>query len=79
MSSRHTYTTTLARELEDGSEIEIDIEFSYYPGTEDYFDRAWGNWLPWTVDRCVPMTAKEGAVRNGARVTSFGSRDSRLS
>ena len=34
------------RELEDGSEIEIDIEFSYYPGTEDYFDRSWGNWLP---------------------------------
>lgn len=26
--------------------VEVDVRGSYYPGTSDYFDKSFGNWLP---------------------------------
>jgi hypothetical protein len=43
MSTTVTTSFTVTR---DDVDLEYTVTAEYTPGTENYFDRTWGNWLP---------------------------------
>ena len=40
---------------------EVELSGSYTPGTDNYFDASWGNWLPGDPECIEDITVRDGA------------------
>lgn len=59
-------SSTIKVSLYDSEEREVEITARYYPGSDAYFDKGFGNWLPGDPEDVEAMDAR--AVDEGANV-----------